>query len=310
MMGESKQETNRKETKETKETMSNTNTNLEQLSKLLKLVAANEGVLEGKSSDVMDSLVRAIQRTIDMNEQTNSSGNNDLANLIVNDCVAHIQGATIPSDNEMEVRESLHPCYPGSKYEGKPIVFPNARAMRISFQRNLCGIGHDTQSKTTRLTFYDSSGTKVLKVFTPKSLDTPSSKVFASFTTTESHVRYRFSLANNAPHTLHGFKFIARPLRGLGKGTYSCVCVAFFDRLRPSLLLLSLLLLFLRLLLLSFFAVEDHCIYTDIKINIYHCLSTTIFFTLLLQPPPPPFPLLTPPPCIHTGTPILFQVYG
>jgi hypothetical protein len=128
MTGESKQETNRKETKET---MSKSNTNLEQLSKLLKLVAANEGVLEGKSSDVMDSLVRAIQRTIDMNEQTNSSGNNDLANLIVNDCVAHIQGATIPSDDEMEVRESLHPCYPGSKYEGKPIIFPNARAIRI-----------------------------------------------------------------------------------------------------------------------------------------------------------------------------------
>ena len=114
--------------------------NLEALSKLLKLVAANEGVLEGKSSEVMNSLVRAIQRTIDANEKE-KKGKNELANLIVRDCVEHIQGANIPTDDEMEVRESLHPCWPGSNYEGEAIHFEGARAMRISFQRNLCDLG-------------------------------------------------------------------------------------------------------------------------------------------------------------------------
>jgi hypothetical protein len=212
MNGEFKHESSIK--KETKSSGGDS-TNLEQLSKLLKLVAANEGVLEGHSSDLMDSLVRAIQRTIDMNEK-NNSGNNDLANLIVKDCVDHIHGAVIPSDDEIEVRESLHPCFPGSSYWGEPIIFPNARAIRISFQRNLCDIGNDIKTKTTKLTFYDSTGTKILKEFTPKSSNVSTNKVFTSFTTTESHVRYRFCLANNAPHTLHGFKFTARPLRGLG----------------------------------------------------------------------------------------------
>ena len=77
-------------------------------------------------------------------------------------------------------------------------------------------LGNDVQTKTTRLTFFDKSGTKVIKVFTPKSKSISNNKVFESFTTTESHIRFKFSLAKNAKHSLHGFKFVARPLRGLG----------------------------------------------------------------------------------------------
>ena len=253
---ESKQEVEQKETKETKEnkdkkdndnddndnvTLSDSSKNLEELSKLLRLVAANEGVLDGKSSDVMDSLVRAIQRTIDANEKEQRENNfkikrsnrnqkkgkkrktqksmtqtNALANLIVRDCVEHIQGATVPSIEETEIRESLHPCFPGSNYEGEPIIFENARAIRISFQRNLCDLGSDVKNKTTKLTFYDKTGVNVLKVFTPSNINVPKTKQFASFTTTESHVRYKFVCGTNLKHNLHGFKIVARPLRGLG----------------------------------------------------------------------------------------------
>ena len=59
----------------------------EDLSKLLKLVAANEGVLEGKKSATMEELVRAIQRTIDQLDKSasdNQDRSNGLSDLLIN----------------------------------------------------------------------------------------------------------------------------------------------------------------------------------------------------------------------------------
>lgn len=191
---------------------------LEDLSKLLKLVAANEGVLEGKKSATMEELVRAIQRTIERRDknQGGASSNHDrsggLADLLINECVDHISGATIPANDEIEVRESLHPCFPGSNYEGDPISFARAAAMRIKFDTVICDLGKGGSGKAATLEFFEADGTTLIKRFQAG----PGGTRWDSFTTTATVLRWRLKINPGANKDLHGFRLVARPLRGLG----------------------------------------------------------------------------------------------
>ena len=183
----------------------------ESISKLLKLVAANEGVLEGKKSSTMEELVRSIQRTIEHGGKEEAES---LTDLLITECIDHINGATIPADDEIQMRESLHPCYPGSDYEGRSITFDGARAMRIKFDTAFCDLGPGGVNKNGFLRFYEEDGTTLIKEF--KCGGGSKATSWKSFTSISRVLRWRFKLESGASKNLHGFRFIARPLRGLG----------------------------------------------------------------------------------------------
>lgn len=190
------------------------------ISKLMKLLAATEGVLEGKRSPMMDHLMRSLMRLAESGTgsasdtreygETKSAASkqhsNPVASLLISECVEHIRGATVPNQGEAVIRESLHPCYPGCDYSGDHVSFEGAHALRISFDSKATDLG---SSSDTILEFFTMGG-QSLKKFTG------GGRPPRSFTVANSGITYRFKVAAGAAHTLHGFKFVARPLRGLG----------------------------------------------------------------------------------------------
>jgi hypothetical protein len=143
----------------------------------------------------------------------------DLSNELVLDCTENIYSCTLTepntTDDDLCVRETLHPLWPTCLYSGD-IILKDAGAMRVDFDYAWTDL--QWRSKTIELSFYtDKSYRSIVHKFNesnpPKSFIVEVSQLYFKFT---SNYLTPKEIRDHAKFIYKGFKFKATPIRGWG----------------------------------------------------------------------------------------------